>query len=222
MPEPLLARKTEHVQPVARYIYPKDGYLRYHVTLSSLCFASPQNGRPSTVRDGEERQDQPARKRGQATRCSALYPTPSPILAGSGDGVSIAGPRHIRCLVPAQGGIRGTSLAAARFAHLAFPHDQTTPFPVLQDKTGDDPLGGDDLVQVPARSRHSETDIGFRADNYLEGLIWAESCLTVVPLNGQDCRGFRTLSWPRPEQYCHWDRRAGRLRQHRRQSGSTP
>jgi hypothetical protein len=41
------------------------------------------------------------RKRGQATRCSALYPTPSPVLAGTSDGVSIARPRHIRCLVPA-------------------------------------------------------------------------------------------------------------------------
>ena len=32
-----------------------------HVTLSSLCFAVPKNGPPSTVRDGEERRDQPAR-----------------------------------------------------------------------------------------------------------------------------------------------------------------
>lgn len=41
----------------------------------------------------------PAQKRGQTTRCSALYPTPSPVLAGSGDGISIAGPRHMRCLI---------------------------------------------------------------------------------------------------------------------------
>ena len=51
-----------------------------------LILRGPTNGPPSTVRDGEERWDQPARKRGQTTRCSALYPTPSPDLAGTGDG----------------------------------------------------------------------------------------------------------------------------------------
>lgn len=62
--------------------------------------AVPQNGPPSTVRDGEERQDQPASDRGQATRCSALYPTPSQLLAGSRDGANVADPRQIRCLIP--------------------------------------------------------------------------------------------------------------------------
>ena len=46
-----------------------------HLTLSSLCFAVPGNGPPSTVRDGGKREDQPARERGHATRClvSAVF-----------------------------------------------------------------------------------------------------------------------------------------------------
>nr|WP_241648246.1 hypothetical protein [Sinirhodobacter populi] len=70
------------------------------ITVVAGLFAVPQNGPPSTVRDGEERRDQPASDRGQATRCSALYPTPSSVLAGIGGGVSITGLRHIRCLIP--------------------------------------------------------------------------------------------------------------------------
>ncbi len=104
MPEPPMVTKAEPAQPAARYVYPNEGCLSSHVTLFSLCFAVPQNGPPSTVRDGEERRDQPVRERGQATRCLALYPTPSPVLAGSGNGAAIAGARHIRCLIPASGG----------------------------------------------------------------------------------------------------------------------
>src|SRR5687768_12140708 len=99
-PEPAATRQAEAVQPVTRHIYSDEGRRCYHLTLSSLCCAVPTNGPPSTVRDGEERWDQPARKRGQDTRCLALYPTPSPVLAGATDGTSIAAPRHTRCSVP--------------------------------------------------------------------------------------------------------------------------
>ena len=102
--KPLQARQTEPVEPVTTHVYPYHTGCCYHVTLSSLCFAVPQNGPPSIVRDGEERQDQPASNRGQATRCSALYPTPLLVLAGTGNGVNVAGLRHIRCSVPASGG----------------------------------------------------------------------------------------------------------------------
>lgn len=98
------ARRTKAVEPIAGNIYADHGCCWYHITLSSLCFAVPQNGPPSTVRDGEERRDQPASDRGLATRCSAPYPTPSQLLAGSRDGANVADPRHIRCSVPACGG----------------------------------------------------------------------------------------------------------------------
>jgi hypothetical protein len=45
MPKPILARKAEPVQPVARYVYSNNGCLSYHVTLSSLCLAVPKTGR---------------------------------------------------------------------------------------------------------------------------------------------------------------------------------
>lgn len=45
------------------------------MSLSLSYVSRSQNGPPSTVRDGEERRDQPARQRGHATRCLALYPT---------------------------------------------------------------------------------------------------------------------------------------------------
>ena len=70
--EMLPARRTAAVEPIAGNIYADHGGRWYHITLSSLCFAVPQNRPPSTVRDGEERRDQPASDREPATRCSAL------------------------------------------------------------------------------------------------------------------------------------------------------
>ena len=69
-------------------------------------------------------------------------------------------------------------------APLAFSDDQSVRCPLLLGEPGDDPLGGDALEHLPALSRHSETVDSFRAGNYLEGLIWAESCLIIAPLNG--------------------------------------
>src|SRR3546814_20156132 len=42
----------------------------------ALMLRGPSNGRPSIVRDGEERRGQPASKRGLTTSCVSLYPPP--------------------------------------------------------------------------------------------------------------------------------------------------
>lgn len=62
--EPSPALHTKAVEPIARHIYAVHGCWWYHITLSSLYFAVPQNGPPPTVRDGGKRWDQPANDRG--------------------------------------------------------------------------------------------------------------------------------------------------------------
>jgi len=82
--KPCIPGRKSRGKPIKR-----TGDASLHATTGARRSSSPPSHSPQPSCSGYDARTSPdPSKRGRATRCSALYPTPSPVLAGIGDGVS--------------------------------------------------------------------------------------------------------------------------------------